>query len=223
MRTSEAVWLAGIPALFFTGIVGILAVQDAELRVALTPQAIDALLSKWLYVAYFSVTSILVYNIYEDYGAEFKSRRFLWYFYIIVFISSANTLIAMLLEEASAWKGGGKTPTATGSMALSYSISVVALFAYSMFREADLALRGTPRPIQANPSIPIAVSGLGAQFASVVPHIKRYWLPALVTTGVTCGLVFGLRADSLIAYFVSTLTMVGSIVFPLFMHFTPRK
>jgi hypothetical protein len=223
MRTSEAVWLTAIPALLFVAIYAVLAAGNAELRAVATPQTVDSLLNKWLYAAYFSIASILAYNIFEDYGGAFRSRKFLWFVYIAVFVTFGNTLIAMLLEATAARQPDAGEVTATGTMALSYILSVLALFGYAMFREADIARPGTADVAAGATQASQESDRLARTLASVLPHVKRYWFPAFVTILLTCAMVFGLRSDSVVAYFLSTLAMVGSIVFPLFVHFTPKK
>lgn len=219
-RTSETIWLTGVPALFFIAIVAVFSSRDPTLRAGLTTQAIDALLSKWLYFSYFSVTSILAYNIFEDYGYEFKKRRYLWGIYIIVFLSLANTLIAALLEEAAAWKNGGGPPvTATATMALSYALSIVGLFGYSLFREADLALRGQGLSSADSPTSVRPTVAMGEKIAGILHSVKRYWVPALMTVILTLVFDFGLKSESIVAYFLSTLFMISGVTFPIYMHF----
>lgn len=222
MRTSEAIWLTGVPALFFVGLMAVLAWQDPALRTALTPQAIDALLNKWLFVAYFTVTAILAYNVYEDYGDSFRKRLLLQITYLVIFLTFANTLIAFLLAEMSAWKSGGKPVTVTVQMAISYTFSVVALFCYSLFREAELATGKPAAPVRQDSTAQPRPALTLKLVQHVAPHVRDYWLPALVTIVLTWAFVFGLRSDSLYAEFIAAFSVIASLVFPAYSKLTRK-
>ena len=74
-KTARALWLTGLPTLFFINIAALAFIRNPEMRTAISSDAFELQFSRWLYYSYFSLSSILLYKVYDDYGPSFWNEK----------------------------------------------------------------------------------------------------------------------------------------------------
>jgi hypothetical protein len=210
-KTSKAIWFTALPTVSFMIFAGFAIYSDHELRSQLTKVSIDQQVNRWLYYSFFSLASILLYKIYDDYGNQFLEKKFIFILYICIFLSFANNFMAALMHELATLKESNP-PTDIVTMSLSYTLAAVLMFIYLAFRENDLRkMQSTITPMTTpQPSL----------FGITLDHVTYWSIPILVTIAISIFLTWSLSNETDIKHvmsnFVFFATGLSSIVFPIY-------
>jgi hypothetical protein len=98
-RNSQAVRYAALPTVFFMIVLAFQLVHDATFRSSISIGLIDRLLNGWLYYSFFSLTSILLYKIQDDYRHKLTEKKWMLVLYLATFLIFANNFLAALLRQ----------------------------------------------------------------------------------------------------------------------------
>src|SRR5215470_6245791 len=147
LRTASAIWFTGLPTLLLMQIAAWSLLRYPDMRTAMTLDALEMQSTKWLYYSYFSISSIVLYKIYDDYGRELLKDKAILVLHLGLSSLFMNNFVIALMTDLSAVASGkpaAHSPLLT--ISLSYALTVLSMPVYFVFRDFDRAKKREKTP-----------------------------------------------------------------------------